>query len=37
VPLLLPLLPLLGAQRSTTAEASATPSLAASGLMMGQG
>jgi hypothetical protein len=38
VPLLLPLLPLLlVAQRSTTAEAHATPSLAASGVMMGQG
>jgi len=38
VPLLLPLLPLLFvAQRSTTAEAQATPSLAASGVMMGHG
>jgi hypothetical protein len=38
VPLLLPLLPLLAAaQRSTTADAQATPSFAASGVMMGQG
>jgi hypothetical protein len=37
VPVLLPLLPLLVAHRSTTAAASATPSLAASGVIIGHG